>query len=197
MRKNDCVVLVNQSGFDLFDLNGRPSVMEKIEAHRQGTLHRAVSVFIFNERNDFLLQRRALNKYHSPGKWTNTCCTHPLPGEATHFTAQRRLYEEMGIVIPLSEIFTFSYQADVGNDLIENEFDHVFFGLTNHNPTPNPSEVSDWVWVDKEKLGKELLLNPGKFSVWLRLCFRNVVMYKFNDSENDGTEKSVVERPRL
>jgi len=122
------VVLVDEYGHDLFNQEGRLSTMEKIEAHRRGWLHRAVSVFIFNNRNELLLQKRAIDKYHSPKKWTNTCCTHPLPGETPLMTARRRLSEEMGLVAILTEVFTFLYQADVGNGLTENEFDHVFSG---------------------------------------------------------------------
>ena len=155
MEKRNSVVLVDKSGCDLFDVDGRLSKMGKTEAHRQGVLHRAVSVYIFNERDDFLLQKRAADKYHSPGKWANTCCTHPLPGETPLNSAQRRLYEEMGLITPLTEVFTFLYQADVGNELTENEFDHIFFGVTNHNPQPDPFEVSDWAWIDKEKLGND------------------------------------------
>ena len=112
------------------------STMGKIEAHRCGLLHRAISVFIFNDRDELLLQRRAAGKYHSPNRWTNTCCTHPLPGETPFASAQRRLNEEMGLGATLTEVFTFSYQADVGNGLIENEFDHVFFGVSNHESGP-------------------------------------------------------------
>jgi isopentenyl-diphosphate delta-isomerase len=175
MRKQNSVVLVDMSGCDLLDVDGRISTMGKIKAHRQGVLHRAVSVFIFNERNDFLLQKRAANKYHSPRKWANTCCTHPLPGETPLDSAQRRLYEEMGLVTPLTEVFTFLYQADVGNKLTEYEFDHIFFGLSNINPKPNPVEVSDWAWVNIEKLKEEIRHYPDKYTVWLRQCFDKVV----------------------
>ena len=177
MEKQNSVVLVDESGCDLFDVYGRLSIMEKIVAHRRGVLHRAVSVFIFNERNDFLLQRRAADKYHSARKWTNTCCTHPLPGETPLSSAQRRLYEEMGLITPLTEVFTFLYQSDVGNELIENEFDHIFFGLSNCDPKPNPIDASDWAWVTMEELNGELLCYPQKYSVWFRLFFEMVVSH--------------------
>lgn len=169
------VVLVDKYGRDLLNLNGIPSVMSKIEAHYYGFLHRAVSVFIFNDKSELLLQRRATNKYHSPNKWTNTCCTNPFPGETPSASAQRRLKEEMGIFTPLTEIFTFSYRARVGNGLIENEFDHVFFGTSNQDPDPDPHEVSGWEWITIGKLEKELMRNPGKFSYWLRQCFGQLV----------------------
>lgn len=172
------VVLVDECGHDLFDRSGRLATMEKIEVHRQGLLHRAVSVFIFNERNELLLQKRAISKYHSPGKWTNTCCTHPYPGETPIISARRRLSEEMGLVAELTEIFTFSYKADVGNGLIENEFDHVFIGVSNQNPTPDHAEVSDWTWTTIEELEQQLVINPEMYSHWLRQCFSEIIKYK-------------------
>ncbi len=174
MGQRDFVVLVNEYGHDLFNQDGALSIMEKIEAHRRGLLHRAISVFIFNDRNELLLQQRAADKYHSPQKWTNTCCTHPSPGETPLMTAQRRLSEEMGIIAALSEAFTFSYQADVGNGLTENEFDHIFFGVSNQDPNPNPTEVSDWSWVTIEELEQELVTNPKEYSPWLRYLFSEI-----------------------
>ena len=187
MEQRNSVVLVDKYGRDFFNQDGRLSTMEKIEAHSRGLLHRAISVFIFNDSNELLLQRRAAGKYHSPNKWTNTCCTHPFPGEAPLVSAQRRLIEEMGLLVALTEAFTFSYQADVGNGLIENEFDHVFFGVSNHNPDPNLSEVSDWNWVTIENLAQELIRNPKKFSSWLRQCFGEVVNHRSLKSKCDNT----------
>jgi isopentenyl-diphosphate delta-isomerase len=143
MEHRDSVILVDKHGRDLFNRYGDVSTIGKMEAHGRGLLHRAISMFIFNDRNELLLQRRAAGKYHSPGKWSNTCCTHPLPGEAPWNAALRRLSEEMGLVATLTEVFTFSYRADVGNGFIENEFDHVFFGISNQDPDPDPTEVSD------------------------------------------------------
>jgi isopentenyl-diphosphate delta-isomerase len=187
MKQRDSVVLVDIYGRDLFNQDGELSIMDKIEAHYRGLLHKAVSVFIFNDRNEILLQRRAAGKYHSPNKWTNTCCTHPLPGETPFGTAQRRLSEEMGLVAALTEVFTFSYQADVGNGLIENEFDHVFFGVLNQNPNPNPAEVSDWDWVTIENLKQELIRNPQNYSLWLRRCFNEVVNHRSLKSKCGNT----------
>ena len=178
MNMKNVVVLVDNHGYDLFDEDGRLSLMEKVEAHQRGVLHRAVSVFLFNDRNEFLLQKRVNMKYHSPGKWANTCCTHPLPGETPLNSAQRRLNEEMGLITPLTEMFTFLYQADVCNGLIENEFDHVFFGLTDCNPQPDPFEVSDWAWIEREKLKEDILSNPEQYGIWFRLCFDKVIKYK-------------------
>ena len=180
MKQLNSIILVDECGHNLFDKDGRLSTMEKIEAHRKGLLHRAVSVFIFNDRNELLLQKRASGKYHSPEKWTNTSCTHPLPGETLIMCARRRLSEEMGLAAKLTEVFTFSYKADVGNGLIENEFDHVFLGISNQNPSPNPAEVSDWTWVTIEALEQQLLVSPERYSPWLRQCFSQVVKYKLN-----------------
>ena len=177
MGSQDHVVLVDEYGNDIFNQDGLLSTIEKVEAHRRGALHRAISVFIFNKRNEVLLQKRTADKYHSPDKWTNTCCTHPLPGESPLMAAKRRLQEEMGIITTLIEVFTFSYQADVGNDLTEYEFDHVFFGVSNHSPIPNPAEVSDWNWVAIEELVQDLIRNPMKYSPWLRQCFNEVIQY--------------------
>jgi isopentenyl-diphosphate delta-isomerase len=181
MRQRDFVILVDEYGHDLLNPDGSLSTMDKIEAHRRGLLHRAVSVFVFNERNELLLQKRAVNKYHSPQKWTNTCCTHPTPGETPLMTARRRLGEEMGLITTLTEVFTFLYQADAGNGLTENEFDHVFLGVSDQNPNPNPAEVSDWRWVTIEELKQELIRNPKEYSPWLPQCFGEVIKYKLQE----------------
>jgi isopentenyl-diphosphate delta-isomerase len=178
MEHKDSVVLVDKYGRDLLNKDGDLSIMEKMEAHRHGLLHRAISVFVFNDKNELLLQRRAAGKYHSPDKWTNTCCTHPLPGETPFGAAQRRLNQEIGIFTPLIEVFTFSYRADVGSGLIENEYDHVFFGVSNQNPNPNHAEVSDWKWVTIENLEQELIRNPKDYSPWLRRCFSEIVNHR-------------------
>ena len=181
MEQRDFVILVDRDGHNLLHQDGGILTMEKIEAHRRGFLHSAVSVFVFNDGNDLLLQKRTVDKYHSPDKWTNTCCTHPSPGETPLATAQRRLSEEMGLVATLTEAFTFSYEADVGNGLTENEFDHIFFGVSNQNPDPNPAEVSDWSWVTIKELEQELIINPKEYSTWLRQCFDEVMKHKLQE----------------
>ena len=183
MEERNLVILVDEYGCDLFNRNGNLFTVEKVEAHRHGLLHRAISVFIFNDNNELLLQKRATDKYHSPKKWANTCCTHPLPGETPLVTAERRLVEEMGLVATLTEIFTFSYQADVGNDLIENEFDHVFYGVSTQDPKPNPVEVSDWNWTNLDILEQELIRNPEEYSPWLRQCFGEVVRHRLYEMD--------------
>src|SRR3954468_18060458 len=130
----DDVILVDEYDNEI-------GTMPKMEAHLKGKLHRAFSVFIFNAEGDLLLQQRALDKYHSGGKWTNTCCSHPRPGEDTLTAANRRLREEMGMNAELSHAFSFTYQADLLDGLTENEFDHVYFGISDDAPVMNPEEV--------------------------------------------------------
>jgi isopentenyl-diphosphate delta-isomerase len=178
MERRDLVVLVDHYDREIINYCGQATLVNKIEAHRRGLLHRAVSVFIFNNKLELLLQKRASAKYHSPNKWSNTCCTHPLPGEDPLVTAQRRLNEEMCLRTPLTEVFTFIYRADVGNGLIENEFDHVFFGRSNDTPNPDPEEVSDWIWISTEELIQELVKYPEKYSPWLNQCISKVVEHK-------------------
>lgn len=184
----DMVVLVDERGKDLLNSDGQLSIVEKMEAHRRGLLHRAVSVFIFNNSGDILLQQRASNKYHSPGKWSNTCCTHPLPGETALAAAARRLHQEMGLTTMLSEAFAFRYKVTMDNGLIEHEFDHVFFGRSNQNPCPDPAEVSMWDWVPAAKLEQELVTNPEEYSLWLPFCFDQAIKHLLQ-TQMKGTEK--------
>jgi isopentenyl-diphosphate delta-isomerase len=151
--------------------------MEKMEAHKQAKLHRAFSVFLFNDNRDFLLQRRALTKYHSPGLWTNTCCSHPRIGETTLGAANRRLIEEMGLATELNEIFSFTYKADVGQGLIEHEFDHVYFGFSNDKPEINFDEVDSWKYLSLTDLQHDMNKNPDSYTVWFRIAFDRVVAY--------------------
>ena len=149
--------------------------MEKQEAHVKGLLHRAFSVFIFNDKNELLLQRRAVNKYHSGGLWTNTCCSHPRQNEKTEDAAKRRLLEEMGMRSTLKKQFDFVYKAKLDNNLYEHEFDHVFFGFTNDLPIINPEEVEDYTYKTLEDIGNEMKTIPDKYTEWFKICFREVV----------------------
>ncbi len=161
------VVLVNEKD----EATGE---MEKLEAHRQGVLHRAFSVFIFNSRGDMLLQQRAMDKYHSPGLWTNTCCSHPLPGEEVEQAAQRRLGEEMGFTAPLNKLFSFIYRADFSNGLIEHELDHVFAGIYDGPLKPDPSEVMDTAYHPPSRVTAMVASDPEIFTVWFRIAFPKV-----------------------
>lgn len=151
---------------------------EKIKAHENGgKLHRAISVFIFNPKGELLLQRRALTKYHAPGLWANTCCSHPRPKESAEQAARRRLKEEMGFTCDVEEMFSLIYKADVGNGLTEYEYDHIFIGIWDGEPEPNPEEVAEWKWESVENIEKELKENPEKFTPWFRIIFPKVVEY--------------------
>ncbi|WP_217452108.1 isopentenyl-diphosphate Delta-isomerase [Mucilaginibacter humi] len=164
----ESVMIVNASG-------GAIGTMDKMAAHRSGTLHRAFSVFIFNSKGQLLLQQRALDKYHSGGLWTNTCCSHPRLGESTSDAAHRRLQEEMGINCELTELFQFSYRHEFENGLIENEYDHVFMGISDELPLPNPDEVGDFRYIDTDLLLFELLEQPNKYTPWFKICLEQVL----------------------
>jgi isopentenyl-diphosphate Delta-isomerase len=149
----------------------------KEEAHKRGLLHRCFSVFILNNKNELLLQQRALDKYHSPGLWTNACCSHPKPGEETIDAAHRRLQEEMGFNCDLEEIFSFVYRAEFENNLIEHEFDHVYLGYYDGKISPEISEVADYKWIDLETLEADIQNNPSLYTAWLKICFEKVFEY--------------------
>lgn len=145
-------------------------VAEKLQAHRDGSLHRAFSIFVLNSQGQLLLQKRAKHKYHSGGLWTNTCCSHPRDAETTVLAAHRRLQEEMGFDCELREIFSFIYQASLDNDLTEYEFDHVFLGYSDRQPILNPEEAEDWKWIDLKTLQADIKQHPEFYTYWLRDC---------------------------
>ena len=149
---------------------------EKMEAHENGSLHRAVSVFVFNSEGEVLLQKRAASKYHGAGLWTNTCCTHPRPGETSVACAQRRLQEEMGFETELEERFSFIYKSEVENGLIEHEFDHVFFGTYDGEIKPNSNEVEDCTFIALDKVFTDAVNHPDRYSIWFR-----IIINKFRD----------------
>ena len=155
-------------------------IMEKIEAHRIGLLHRAVSVFIVDPENRWILQKRAYGKYHSMGLWTNTCCTHPGPGESNIAAASRRLKEEMGISCKLEELFTFVYKEKLDNELTENEYDHVFFGISKDDPVINISEAEDWKRISFDELHVDILNNPGSYTYWFKAIYQDVLSHLIN-----------------
>ena len=161
----------------LVDENDRQiGVDDKLRAHQHGAkLHRAISVFVFNSKGETLIQRRAMGKYHSKGRWANTCCSHPMPGEGVAEAAHRRLKQEMGFDCTLREVFSFTYKADVGSDLTEHEYDHVFFGSYDSDAKPNVDEVMDHRWVAIDALEAEVRKNPEDFAPWLRICLPRVV----------------------
>ncbi|MFO7923892.1 MAG: isopentenyl-diphosphate Delta-isomerase [Bacteroidales bacterium] len=148
--------------------------MEKIEAHKKGILHRAFSVFVLNSKGMLLLQRRASVKYHSPGLWTNTCCSHPRPGESVKNAALRRLKEEMGITCSLTESFTFIYRAEFDNGLTEHEYDHVLIGVSDSAPDPDPAEVDGYEYADLDLLSHNIEYHPEDYTVWFRIAYPRV-----------------------
>lgn len=159
----------------LVDKNNRKiGVEEKIKAHKEGKLHRAFSIFIFNSRGELLIQQRAKTKYHSGGLWSNTVCSHPKPNETYNQAVHRRLNEEMGFNCKLKKLFCFIYNAGFQNGLIENEYDCVFIGKFDGNPKPNPQEIMDYKWVSMKELKQEIIKNPNKFSVWLKIALNRI-----------------------
>lgn len=159
----------------LVDENDREiGLMEKMEAHEKGLLHRAFSVFLFNEKNELLLQKRASSKYHSGGLWTNTCCSHPRQNESITEAGSRRLMEEMGIVAEATPEFSFIYKAELDNGLTEHELDHVLIGTFNGIPKINTEEVEDWKFVSMEFIEKDLKIHPEKYTAWFLIIFEEV-----------------------
>ncbi len=151
----------------LVDVNDTEvGTMEKMEAHRQGVLHRAFSVIIFNDKGEMLLQQRAVHKYHSGGLWTNACCSHPYPGEDIKTAGERRLYEEMGIKTKLDSIGSFTYHCKFSNGLTEHEFDHVLKGIYNDDPIINPEEVETFKWMSIDLLKSNIILYPEQYTFW-------------------------------
>lgn len=148
--------------------------MEKMEAHEKGLLHRAFSVFVFNSKNELMLQQRSDNKYHSGGLWTNTCCSHPRLGERLENAAKRRLKEEMGFVCNVIHEFSFIYKAYLDNNLTEYEFDHVFFGFFDGIPQINNNEVKAWKFASVDFLKNDIKHNPQLYTEWFKIVFNRV-----------------------
>ncbi|CAI8215055.1 MAG: isopentenyl-diphosphate Delta-isomerase [Flavobacteriaceae bacterium] len=164
------VVLVNEQDEPL-------GLMEKIEAHEKAVLHRAFSVFIKNGKGEIMLQQRALDKYHSPGLWTNTCCSHQRDGEAHLAAGKRRLQEEMGFEAPLEHLFSFIYKADMGNGLTEHELDHVLQGTYEGEPILNPLEAANWKWMLPEDVKKDIQNHPDTYTPWFKIIFEKYYAY--------------------
>lgn len=162
--KEEQVILVDQFDNPL-------GTMGKMEAHEKAVLHRAFSVFILNYKGETMLQQRAMEKYHSPGLWTNTCCSHQRDGESNIEAGKRRLREEMGFEADLKELFSFVYKAPFDNGLTEHELDHVMIGFYNDDPFINIEEVMDWKWMKPEAVKKAMIERPEEFTAWSRIIF--------------------------
>lgn len=162
--KEENVILVNEK-------DEKIGLMPKLEAHEKGVLHRAFSVFVFNDKNELMLQQRALHKYHSPGLWTNTCCSHQRDGETSIDAGKRRLYEEMGFSTDLKETTSFIYKTPFDNGLTEHELDHILVGNFEEMPNINPDEVASWKWMDLETVKKDIEVNPQIYTAWFKIIF--------------------------
>ena len=158
------VILVNEK-------DEQVGLMPKMEAHEKGLLHRAFSVFVFNDRNELMLQKRAHSKYHSPGLWTNTCCSHQREGESNIDAGKRRLQEEMGFSTELQDTTSFIYKAPFDNGLTEHEFDHILVGKFNEEPKLNPEEAADYKWLSLEEVKKDMKENPQIYTEWFKIIF--------------------------
>jgi len=164
---SESVILVNEQDQVI-------GTMPKMEAHIEGKLHRAFSVFVFNNEGELLLQQRAADKYHSGSKWSNTCCSHPRPGEDTLAAAHRRLFEEMGLKCELNEAFGFIYKVEMDEGLTEHEYDHVYVGVSDMLPVPDPAEVAAYCYQNMNELEEKLISEPDQYSEWLKICFSRV-----------------------
>ncbi|NCT18681.1 MAG: isopentenyl-diphosphate Delta-isomerase [Flavobacteriia bacterium] len=160
----ELVILVN-------DRDEQIGLMPKLEAHEKALLHRAFSVFIFNKNKELMMQKRALDKYHSPGLWTNTCCSHQRNGESNLEAGRRRLQEEMGFTANLKETISFIYKAPFDNGLTEHEFDHILVGNYNGIPNINTNEVADWKWMPIEEVKNDINKNPTLYTEWFKIIF--------------------------
>ena len=143
--------------------------MDKLEAHQKGLLHRAFSIFVFNSNNELLIHKRAMGKYHSEGLWTNTCCSHPMPGESIIEAAHRRLKQEMGFDCEMKNVFSFIYDVALENELIEHELDHVVIGRFNGEPVLNLEEASEFKWESLDKIIDDIKLKPEEFTYWFKV----------------------------
>ncbi|MFC5046738.1 isopentenyl-diphosphate Delta-isomerase [Aquimarina hainanensis] len=156
----------------LVDTNNKQiGLMPKMEAHEKAVLHRAFSVFILNDNKELMLQQRALHKYHSPGLWTNTCCSHQREGESNIEAGVRRLEEEMGFTTSLKDTISFIYKANFDNGLTEHEYDHVLIGQYDKDPVINPEEVAAWKWMPLEEVKKDLQESPDLYTAWFKIIF--------------------------
>jgi len=161
MNVKNLVILVDENDNEI-------GYLDKLQAHQKGVLHRAFSILIFNSKGEFILQKRAANKYHSAGLWSNTCCSHPKPNETMVDAVQRRLKEEMGIECETNFAYKFKYQTDLDNDLIEHELDYVFVGVCDDRPAINALEVAECKFISLAEIRKDLIKNPEAYTFWFK-----------------------------
>jgi isopentenyl-diphosphate Delta-isomerase len=168
--KEEQVILVNE-------VDQKIGLMPKMEAHEKALLHRAFSVFIFNDKKELMLQQRAADKYHSPLLWTNTCCSHQRDGESNIEAGKRRLQEEMGFVCDIKEVTWFIYKAPFDNGLTEHELDHVMVGHYNDSPIINKNEVESFKWMTLEAVKIDMLKQPEIYTEWFKIIFEKFYNY--------------------
>lgn len=173
--KEEHVILVNEKDEQI-------GLMPKMEAHEKAILHRAFSVFIFNDKNELMLQQRAADKYHSPLLWTNSCCSHQRNGESNIEAGRRRLQEEMGFVCDLKEVTSFIYKAPFDNGLTEHELDHIMIGNYNNNPVINKEEVESFKWMTVEDVKNDIAVHPEIYTEWFKIIFEKY--YSFISKSN-------------
>jgi isopentenyl-diphosphate delta-isomerase len=174
------VILVNEKDEQI-------GLMAKMEAHEKAVLHRAFSVFIFNSKNELMLQQRAAHKYHSPLLWTNTCCSHQRDGESNIQAGTRRLQEEMGFECDLKETTSFIYKAPFDNGLTEHELDHIMVGYYENPPVINPGEVEAWKWMPLEAVKSDIKLQPSLYTAWFKIIFEK--FYKHINTNNESNRQ--------
>ena len=168
--KEELVILVDEN-------DNKIGLMPKMEAHEKAVLHRAFSVFIFNDKKELMLQQRAAHKYHSPKLWTNTCCSHQRDGETNVDAGMRRLQEEMGFSVTLEEKTSFIYKAPFDNGLTEHELDHILVGYYNDKPDINLDEVSSWKWMGLEDVKNDIIVSPDQYTAWFKIIFDKFYTY--------------------
>lgn len=178
--KEENVILVNEFDEQL-------GLMPKMEAHEKALLHRAFSVFVFNDQNELMLQQRALSKYHSPGLWTNTCCSHQREGESNIQAGTRRLMEEMGFATTLEEKTSFIYKAPFDNGLTEHELDHIMVGYYQEDPNINKEEVEAWKWMPLEDVKSDIINQPELYTAWFKIIFDK--FYEFININHESNSK--------
>ena len=172
------VILVNEKDEQI-------GTMPKLEAHEKAVLHRAFSVFVFNDKNELMLQQRAAHKYHSPLLWTNTCCSHQRVGESNIQAGKRRLQEEMGFVTDLKETISFIYKAPFDNGLTEHELDHILLGTHTNEPQINKEEVENWKWMSLEDVKLDIELHPEVYTEWFKIIFQKFYKHINIDHESN------------
>lgn len=146
---------------------------EKLKVHEQGILHRAFSIFIFNDKHELLIHQRAHGKYHSPSLWTNTCCSHLLENMTMNECVHDRLQFEMGFDVRVNFKFKFTYRESFGNGLTEHETDHVYIGTWNSIPNPNTDEVAAYKWVSLPEIKSDMETHPEKYTYWFKHIMKN------------------------